>query len=263
MRNSLKDSKRVVIKIGTSSLTYENGHINMHRIGLLSRVICDLMNHGRDVVLVSSGAIGVGVDKLKLPEKPTSVAGRQAAASVGQSILMHIYSGYFSEYGGTVAQILLTKDVIDRADSKQNVTNTFNELLKMRIVPIVNENDTVSVDEIKFGDNDYLSYVVSNLIGADLLIILSDIDGFYDKNPNEFKDAHMYHTITDLSEKIEEAAGGAGSKLGTGGMLTKVHACRLAAEQGINAVVANGSDPETIYDILDGKDTGTLFVAKK
>ncbi len=263
MRSRLKDSKRIVIKIGTSSLTYENGHINMHRIGKLSRVICDLANQGREIVLVSSGAIGVGVDKLKLPCKPTTVSGRQAAASVGQSILMHIYSNFFSEYGHTVAQILLTKDVIERSDSKENVTNTFNELLSMGVVPIVNENDTVSVDEIKFGDNDYLSFVVSSLIDADTLIILSDIDGFYDKNPNEHKDAHMYHNITDLSEKIEEEAGGAGSKLGTGGMLTKVHACRLAAEKGINAIVANGSEPDIIYNILSGMDAGTLFVAKE
>ena len=262
-RENLVNAKRVVIKIGTSSLTYENGHINLHRIGKLARVICDLENQGREVVLVSSGAIGVGVDKLKLPSKPTEVSMRQAAASVGQSILMNIYNQFFSEYGYTVAQILLTKDVIDRTDSKQNVTNTFNELLAMNVVPIVNENDTVSVDEIKFGDNDFLSYVVASLIKADALIILSDIDGFYDKNPNEFKDAHMYHTITDLSERIEAEAGGAGSKLGTGGMLTKVHACRLAAELGINSVVANGSYPEIVYDILSGEDCGTMFVAKK
>lgn len=262
LRERLKSAKRIVVKIGTSSLTYENGHINMGRIGKLSRVLCDLLNQGREVILVSSGAIGVGVDKLKLGKKPESVSGRQAAAAVGQCALMHIYSQFFAEYGYNVAQVLLTKDVVERAESKENVTNTFQELISMNVVSIVNENDTVSVDEIKFGDNDYLSYIVASLTEADTLIILTDIDGFYDKNPSKNKDAVLYHNITDLSEKIEEAAGGAGSSLGTGGMLTKVHACRLAADLGVNAVIANGSDPEILYDIIDGQDVGTLFVGK-
>lgn len=262
-RADLSGSRRIVIKIGTSSLTYENGHINMFRIGHLSRVICDLVNQGREVVLVSSGAIGIGVDKLKLGKKPESVSGRQASAAVGQCMLMHIYSQFFAEYGHNVAQLLLTKDVIERHESKVNVTNTFHELMSMGVVPIVNENDTVSVDEIKFGDNDYLSYIVSTLVDADTLIILTDIDGFYNKNPNESGDAVLYHNITDLSERIEEAAGGAGSNLGTGGMLTKVHACRLAADRGINSIIANGGNPEVIYDIIAGRDVGTMFVGKK
>ena len=262
LRAPLKDAKRIVIKIGTSSLTYENGHINMYRIGHLSRVICDLVNQDKEVVLVSSGAIGIGVDKLKLGKKPESVSGRQAAAAVGQCMLMNIYSQFFAEYGHNVAQLLLTKDVVERPESKTNVINTFNELLKMGVVPIVNENDTVSVDEIKFGDNDFLSYIVASLIDADALMILTDIDGYYDKNPGKNSDAVLYHNITDLSEKIEEAAGGAGSNLGTGGMLTKVHACRLAADTGINSVIANGEKPEIIYDIIEGKDVGTMFVGK-
>ncbi len=263
LRAPLKDSKRIVIKIGTSSLTYDNGHINMYRIGHLSRVISDLVNQGRQVILVSSGAIGIGVDKLKLKERPKSVSGRQAAAAVGQCMLMNIYSQYFAEYGHNVAQLLLTKDVVERPESKENVINTFNELMAMGVVPIVNENDTVSVDEIKFGDNDYLSYIVASLVGADTLIILTDIDGFYDKNPSSNSDAVLYHNITDLSEKIEEAAGGAGSNLGTGGMLTKVHACRLAADGGINSIIANGESPEIIYDIIRGEDVGTMFVGKR
>lgn len=262
-RAKLKDTKKVVIKIGTSSLMYKEGGINIKRIHKLSEIISDLMNHGLDVILVSSGAIGVGVKMLRLPEKPKTVEGRQAVAAVGQVDLMKLYSMAFSDYGFSVGQILLTKNVLDLEDARKHSVNTFKELLKMRIVPIVNENDTIAVDEIKFGDNDTLSYLVATLNEADLLIILTDIDGFYSNNPNEDPHAVLYHTIEDLSEKIEEAAGGAGSNLGTGGMLTKVHASRLAAAQGTNAVIANGDDPRVIYKILEGRDVGTLFVARR
>lgn len=262
-RAKLKDAKKVVIKIGTSSLMYKEGGINIKRIHKLSEIISDLMNHGLDVILVSSGAIGVGVKMLRLPEKPKTVEGRQAVAAVGQVDLMKLYSMAFSDYGFSVGQILLTKNVLDLEDARKHSVNTFKELLKMRIVPIVNENDTIAVDEIKFGDNDTLSYLVATLNEADLLIILTDIDGFYSNNPNEDPHAVLYHTIEDLSEKIEEAAGGAGSNLGTGGMLTKVHASRLAAAQGTNAVIANGDDPRVIYKILEGRDVGTLFVARR
>lgn len=260
-RAVLNKSQKVVIKIGTSSLMYESGGINLKRIHKLSEIISDLMNEGRDVILVSSGAIGVGVKMLRLEHKPSTVEGRQAVAAVGQVDLMKLYSMAFADYGYSVGQVLLTKNILDNEESKNNSVNTFTQLLKMRIVPIVNENDTVAVDEIKFGDNDSLSYLVATINNADLLIILTDIDGFYSNNPNEDPNAVLYHTIEDLSEKIEEAAGGAGSKLGTGGMLTKVHASRLAASKGTNAVIANGNHPEIIYDILEGKDVGTLFVA--
>lgn len=260
-RAKLKNSKRIVIKIGTSSLVYENGKTNLKRIQTLARVISDLINTGKEIVLVSSGAVGLGVTKLNLPEKPGTVEERQAVAAVGQVNLMRTYGRAFEDYGYTAGQVLLTKNIIDGEESKRNSLNTFNTLLKMNVVPIVNENDTVAVDEIKFGDNDNLSSIVARLIGADLLIILTDIDGYYSQNPNEHPDAVLYHNISDLSEKIEEAAGGAGSKLGTGGMLTKVHASRLAAEHGTNAVIANGNDPEIIYSILDGEDVGTLFIA--
>ncbi len=262
-REKLKDTKKVVIKIGTSSLMYKEGGINIKRIHKLSEIISDLMNHGLDVILVSSGAIGVGVKMLRLPEKPKTVEGRQAVAAVGQVDLMKLYSMAFSDYGFSVGQILLTKNVLDLEDARKHSVNTFKELLKMRIVPIVNENDTIAVDEIKFGDNDTLSYLVATLNEADLLIILTDIDGFYSNNPNEDPHAVLYHTIEDLSEKIEEVAGGAGSNLGTGGMLTKVHASRLAAAKGTNAVIANGDDPRVIYKILEGRDVGTLFVARR
>lgn len=261
-RAKLTKAHKVVIKIGTSSLMYESGGINLKRIHKLAEIISDMMNEGRDVILVSSGAIGVGVKMLRLSEKPKTVEGRQAVAAVGQVDLMKLYSMAFADYGYSVGQILLTKNILDNEESKKHSVNTFSQLLKMRIVPIVNENDTVAVDEIKFGDNDSLSYMVATINNADLLIILTDIDGFYSNNPNEDPDAVLYHTIEDLSEKIEEAAGGAGSKLGTGGMLTKVHASRLAASMGTDAVIANGDHPEIIYDILDGKDVGTLFVAQ-
>ena len=258
-RELLKNANRVVIKIGTSSLTYENGHTNLNRIGKLSRVICDLVNQGKEIILVSSGAIGIGIDRLKLPERPKQVSEKQAVAAVGQLALMNIYERFFSEFSQIIAQVLLTKDVTTGEEKRKNVVNTFNELLKLKTVPIVNENDTVAVDEIKFGDNDYLSYVVASLVKADLLIILTDTDGFYDKNPRDFEDAMLLHTITDLSEKIEALAGGAGTSFGTGGMLTKVHASRLAAEEGISAVIANGKDPDIIYNILDGDEIGTFF----
>lgn len=260
-REKLKNAQRIVIKIGTSSLVYPNGKTNLRRIQTLARVISDLMNKGKKIVLVSSGAIGLGVDKLNLSEKPSTVAGRQAVAAVGQVNLMQTYGRAFEDYGYASGQVLLTKYIITREETKQHSINTFNALLDMNIIPIVNENDTVAVDEIRFGDNDNLSCIVSRLISADLLIILTDIDGYYSQNPQENPDAVLYHNISDLSEQIEAAAGGAGSKLGTGGMLTKVHASRIAAENGTNAVIANGSDPEIIYDILDGVEVGTLFIA--
>jgi len=261
-RKTLNNAKKIVIKIGTSSLTYATGKINFQRIDILSRVISDLTNQGKEVVLVTSGAIGVGVDKLKLGSKPNTVSGRQAAAAVGQCTLMQIYSKTFAEYGHDVGQMLLTRDVIDKEVMKNNAINTFEELFKMGVIPVVNENDSVSVEEIQFGDNDNLSSLVSRLIKAELLVILTDIDGYYDKNPREFDDANLIHTITDLSEKVEAAAGSVGSAFGTGGMLTKVHACRLAAENGIDAIIANGNDPKVIYRILNGDEVGTLFVSK-
>lgn len=236
--------------------------MNLRRIEKLARVVSELKNQGREVILVSSGAIGVGTEALKLPEKPSTVSGRQAAAAVGQVHLMQVYSRLFAEYGYNVAQILLTRDTMDIAEARQNAVNTFTALLDMGVLPVVNENDTIAVDEIKFGDNDTLSSVVARITGAELLIILTDIDGYYKDNPNERPDAEMYHTVTDLSEAIEAAAGGAGSRLGTGGMLTKVHAARLAAAEGIWAVIANGQEPEVLFRIIDGEDVGTVFVPR-
>ena len=260
-RKKLKDAKRIVIKIGTSSLVYENGSANLRRIGVLVRVICDLVNREKEVVLVTSGAIGIGKSVLNLEKRPSTVEEKQAVAAVGQSVLMHIYNQLFSEYGHTAAQLLLTRDVTEDPASKVHVEHTFEKLLSMGIVPIVNENDSVAVEEIKFGDNDNLSYVVAGLVKAELLIILTDTDGYYDKNPSK-PGAELYHNITDLSEEIERAAGASESGKGTGGMLTKVHACRLAADEGINAVICNGEDPEVIFKVIDGDEVGTMFVRK-
>ena len=262
----LKDANRIVVKVGTSTLTYDNGNINLTRIEKLTRVLSDILNSGKEVVLVSSGAIGVGVSKLKLKEKPASIREKQAVAAVGQCELMHIYSKFFGEYSHVVGQILLTRDVVEDAHIRENVCNTFETLLENRIVPIVNENDTVSIDEIenivRFGDNDNLSAIVAGLCNADLLIILSDIDGFYDSDPRENSNAKLLRVIEEVNPELEECAGGAGSKLGTGGMITKLSAAKTAAQFGVDMVLANGSKPEIILNILEGKEIGTLFIGK-
>ena len=267
-RSGLAQAKKIVIKVGTSTLTYENGKVNFTRIDKLTRVISDLLNQDKEVVLVSSGAIGVGVGKLKLKKKPETVPEKQAVASVGQCELMHIYSKFFSEYGHTVGQILLTRDVVEEDHTRNNVINTFETLMHLGIVPIVNENDSVSIDEIEygekreFGDNDTLSAIVASLVKADLLIILSDIDGFYDCDPKSNRDSHLLATVREISPEIENCAGGAGTKRGTGGMVTKLTAAKIANSHGIDMMLANGAEPEIIIDILEGKQVGTLFTFK-
>lgn len=266
-RENVKNAKRIVVKVGTSTLTYENGQINLGRIEKLTRVLSDVVNSGKEVTLVTSGAVGVGVGKLKLKEKPTNIREIQALASIGQCELMHIYSKFFGEYSHIVGQVLLTRDVIEDEHIKENVCNTFELLLNKGIIPIVNENDTVSIDELeniaKFGDNDNLSAIVSVLINADVLIILSDIDGFYDKNPKENEDAQLIKQIDEITDEIEACAGGVGSSLGTGGMATKLAAAKKANKAGVDLVLANGEDPAIISEILSGEEIGTLFTAKK
>lgn len=262
IRHNLSETKRMVVKVGTSTLTYENGKLNLNRIDKLVRVLSDLKNRGMEVILVSSGAIGVGVGKLGLKHKPTITMEKQAAAAVGQCELMYLYDKMFSEYGYMTAQVLLTKDVIEHTDRKQNVVNTFITLLKMGVVPVVNENDAVSVEEIEFGDNDTLSSVVAKLTDSELLVILSDIDGLYDKNPKEFRDAVLISEVTRIDDSIKEIAGGAGTERGTGGMITKVMAAEMAAKSNIKTVVLNGADPYVLYDLFDGKPVGTLFDVK-
>lgn len=266
-RENLNDTKRIVIKVGTSTLTYDTGKINFSRIDKLARVISDLINQGKEVILVTSGAIGVGASRMNLPEKPKLIPERQAAAAVGQCELMHIYSKFFSEYGHIVGQILLTRDVVGDETCKKNVINTFESLIKNGVIPIVNENDSVSVVEIKvgqkdtFSENDTLSAIVAKLVKADLLVILSDVDGFYNCDPRKNPEAVKFSVIEEITPDIEKCADGAGSNRGTGGAVTRLTAAKLATSAGVNMVLTNGNDVEKIMDVIEGKDIGTLFVA--
>ena len=258
----LQHAKTVVVKIGTSTLTYENGKLNLRRIEYLCRTLSDLQNSGRRIVLVSSGAIGVGVGRLGLARRPDETAKKQALAAVGQCELMFIYDKFFGEYHQNVAQVLLTADVTARENSRTNVVNTFSELLSMGIIPIVNENDTVAVDELEgrnFGDNDTLSAIVASLVGADALVILTDIDGLYDKNPKTCPDAKRIPLVRAITDEVRAMAGGAGSSRGTGGMATKIRAAQVAAESHIPTVILAGDDPENLYRVFEGEDIGTVF----
>jgi glutamate 5-kinase len=269
IRSKFCNAKRIVVKVGTSTLTYDTGKINFTRIDKLARVISDLVNQGKEVTLVTSGAIGVGVGKLKLQEKPKTVREKQAVAAVGQCELMHIYSKFFSEYGHVVGQILLTYDTVGDTYNRQNVINTFETLMEREIIPIVNENDSVCFKEIEsghnrtFGDNDTLSAIVAKLIGADLLVILTDQDGFFDCDPRSNECSRLISVIEEITPELEGCAGGAGSSRGTGGMVTKLSAARIATASGVDMVLSNGDDPGIIMDIINGKEVGSLFVSKK
>ncbi|MBR1477905.1 MAG: glutamate 5-kinase [Lachnospiraceae bacterium] len=258
---------RIVIKVGTSTLTNELGNSNLRRMEELCLAISDIQNMGNEVVLVSSGAIAVGANKMHLKEKPAEMRMKQAAAAVGQCENMFLYDKFFGYYNKTVAQILLNASDIEQEEKKENLSNTFEALLEQGIIPIVNENDSVSYTEIEskerlFGDNDMLSAVVSVLCRADKLVILSDIDGFFDKDPRLYKDAKLISRIENIDESVYELAGGAGSRRGTGGMRTKLQAADLATAQGIDVLVTNGANPKALYDVVEGKKIGTLFVAK-
>jgi glutamate 5-kinase len=252
---------RIVFKVGTSTLTHPSGLINLRRIERLVKVLADLKNMGKEIVLVTSGAIGVGVGKLGLAERPKDIRSKQAIAAIGQVELMYIYDRLFSEYNHTISQVLLTRDIVEEENRCALCRNTFSRLLEYKVIPIVNENDTVAVEEIEFGDNDSLSAVVATLCGADLLVILSDIDGLYNDNPRKNPDAVRIPEVHVLDETILEYAKGAGSARGTGGMITKLHAAQLAGDAGIDTVVMNGEDPAQIYDLLEGKPVGTRFFA--
>lgn len=257
----LSSAKRIVIKVGTSTLTHKTGLLNIRRIERLVKVLADIKNSGKEIVLVSSGSVGVGVGKLGLTEKPKDTPTKQACAALGQCELMYVYDKHFSVYNHSVAQVLLTRDVIDEPQRKLNVQNTFERLLTLGVVPVVNENDTVSVEEIEFGDNDTLSAMVATLVNADALIILTDIDGLYDKDPRKNADAKLIHTVKEITEEIRSAAGEKGSTLGTGGMITKVDAAVIAKKAGIPTVVLNGEDPKNLYDVFEEKQIGTTFLA--
>jgi len=265
-RLRLKDAKRIVVKVGTSTLTHENGKMNFTRMDRLAMTLSELMNEDKEIILVSSGAIGVGMGKFNLKKRPEGMGMKQALAAIGQCELMNIYSRLFATYNQMVAQILLTKPDINDEIRRENVLNTFIHLLELGVIPIVNENDTVSVDEIKslmmFGDNDTLSAVVTKLVEADLLIILSDIDGLYDSNPRENKESHLISVVDTIDDLIRNYAGEAGSRRGTGGMVTKLDAAEIATNAGADMVIANGSDPAIIQRILNGEEVGTLFVRK-
>ncbi|XOQ43169.1 MAG: Glutamate 5-kinase [Clostridium sp.] len=260
--SAVTQAKRIVVKVGTSTLTYENGKLNLCRIERLCKVLSDLQNSGREIVLVTSGAIGVGVGKLGLKERPQETEKRQAVAAVGQCELMFIYDKFFGEYNRTVAQVLLTSDVIANENTRKNTENTFNELIAMDIIPVVNENDTVVVDELvgnQIGDNDNLSAIVARLIGADLLIILTDIDGLYDDNPAVNPNANRIPVVPKVTDEIRALAGGAGSRRGTGGMRTKVEAAAAVNQAGIPCCIMSGAYPEKLYKLFEGAQIGTFF----
>ena len=259
----LKDVNRLVVKVGTSTLTYDTGKTNIRRMHKLVSVLSDIVNSGIEVALVTSGAIGVGVGKLGLKERPSGISGRQAAATVGQCELMFMYDKLFGEYGHTVGQLLITKSDVDSEERRKNLVNTFEKLFDYGAVPIVNENDSVAVDEIVYGDNDSLSAIVAKLVNADALIILTDIDGLYDDNPNENEDAKLISQVDEITDELIAVAGGHGSRFSTGGMVTKLHAAQIAMDAGIDTIVMNGAAPESIYKALDGKQIGTFFTGKK
>lgn len=258
-----KCHKRVVVKVGSSTLTHDTGRLNLRMMDKIAMVLSDIKNNGIDVVLVTSAAVAAGVSKLGLKERPKTTKGKQAAASVGQCELMFAYDKVFSQYNQTVSQLLLTRDITEDPKLKENVVNTFETLFTYNVIPIVNENDSVAVEELVYGDNDTLSAVTAKLVCADILIILSDIDGLYDKNPQEDESAKLIPVVHEITQEIEKAAGGSGSAVGTGGMATKIAAAKIAVESGIDMVIVNGKNPELIYSVLDGKPEGTLFLGKE
>lgn len=254
---------RYVVKVGTSTLTYPNGRLHIRRVECLCRILSDLKNAGNEIILVSSGAIGMGVGKLSLKERPTDIPSKQAAAAVGQCELMYTYDRMFREYHHTVAQILLTGSDFRHEDRLLNFRNTIGRLLELGVLPVINENDTIATDEIKVGDNDTLSAMVAVSVCADRLVLLSDIDGLYTADPHRVKDAKLISEVPELTEEILALGGKAGSALGTGGMETKLRAAQICTGEGCEMVILNGADPSLLYDLNDGKTVGTRFFAKK
>ncbi len=253
---------RIVIKVGTSTLAHSTGHLNIRRVEELCKVISDIKNTGHEVILVSSGAIGMGVGKLGLRSRPTDIPTKQAAAAVGQCELMYTYDKLFSEYNHTVAQLLITGDDVENEKRHDNFRNTLSRLLELGALPIINENDTVSTNEIEIGDNDTLAAIVAESVGADKLILLSDIDGLYTADPHKDPNARLIPCVCVIDEEIMALAGGSCGKQGTGGMVTKLQAAKICMACGCDMVIANGSNPADIYDILDGKSVGTTFTEK-
>lgn len=263
------DAQLIVVKVGTSTLIRDNGTLNLFNMDHLARALCDLSNMGHRVVLVSSGAIGIGTGKLSLPARPSDLPKKQAAAAVGQCEMMHLYDKFFGEYGHTVAQILLTAADVADPTRAAHLSATFSALFELGCIPIVNENDAVDPTEIEtgmakvLGDNDTLSAIVSRLCGADLLVLLSDIDGLFDKDPHKYPDAQLIHTVPSLTPEVLSLAGDPGSPWGTGGMATKLSAAKVAVEAGVDMVITHGAHPERLFDIVAGKAVGTRFLAQK
>lgn len=253
---------RIVVKVGSSSLTHETGLVNLRQVEKLVKVLADIQNAGHEVILVSSGAVAVGRGKLKMHHKPDSIVEKQAVAAVGQCELMYMYDRLFTSYSNTVAQILLTADDVEEETRMGNFKNTITKLLSMHVIPIINENDTLATEEFGVGDNDTLSALVAKNIDADILVLLSDIDGLYTANPQENPDAKLISEVAEVTKEIEDLAGGPGSNRGTGGMITKIRAAKLVMAHHCDMIITNGKSPEVLYDIIDGKSVGTRFLAK-
>ncbi|WP_281519482.1 glutamate 5-kinase [Acidaminococcus timonensis] len=262
-RKKIAEAKRIVVKVGTNTITYPNGKINYEKIEKMARILTDFQNQGREMILVSSGAGAAGVGRMGLEAKPKTIPGKQACAAVGQGILMHIYERIFGEYGQVVAQVLLTKNDMVNRHSYANARNALQEMISWGVIPIINENDVVAIDEFKIGDNDNLSALVASLADADLDILLSDIDGLYTANPKTHPDAKLVSVVEEVTPEIEATAGGAGSRNATGGMLTKLQAAKNAMSAGIALIIANGEHLEILRNILRGEPVGTLFVPKE
>lgn len=256
-------NKRIIIKLGTSTLAHSTGRLNIRNVTEICKILSDLKNAGNELIIVSSGAIGMGVGKLNMDKKPSDIATKQAAAAIGQCELMYTYDKLFSSYSHTVAQILITGDDLHNEERYNNFKTTVSRLLELGAIPIINENDTVATNEIVIGDNDTLAAIVAKSVNADLLILLSDIEGLYTADPHKDKSGKLIEVIEEITPEIENLAGSAGSKLGTGGMHTKIEAAKIATEAGCDMVIANGKKPELLYDLFDGKRVGSLFTAKR
>ena len=253
---------RIVVKLGTSTLAHGTGHLNIRRVEEICKVISDIKNAGDEVIMVSSGAIGMGVGKLSLKSKPTDIPTKQAAAAVGQCELMYTYDKLFSEYNHTVAQLLMTGADLKNEERHQNFSNTLNRLLELDAIPIINENDTVATEEIVIGDNDTLAAIVAESVKADVLVLFSDIDGLYTADPHKCDDAKLISEVNVIDDSIMALAGGKGSALGTGGMITKLAAAKICMECGCDMIITNGANPASLYDIVEGKAVGTKFSRK-
>ncbi len=254
---------RTVVKVGTSTLAYATGHLNIRHMEKLCRVLSDLKNAGHEMILVSSGAVGMGMGRLSLSERPSELTMKQAVSAVGQCELMYTYDKLFSEYNHTVAQILLSADDVNDPEHRSNFVATLNKLLELGVLPVINENDSVSTDEFGIGDNDTLAAIVAANSGAELLVLLTDIDGLYTADPNKDPGAERISVVPEITDEIKALAGDAGSAMGTGGMKTKLIAAEIATGAGCDMFIANGTDPEILYNIIEGKSVGTKFIGKK